>query len=161
VVVDSPATSDGGSFWVFVPAPGRSGEDGVEGFVGVLLRLGTLVDRAVVGLERPGLGLELRERPAGRLLHRLSRTPTGNTARPLTTVGNLTVGDRTYTLIPVASQATIAAERSGESWIVIIAGMLFVAVLQGILLAATARPGTAATAPRETGWRATASIHGR
>jgi integral membrane sensor domain MASE1 len=136
VVADAPP-GDGRTLWVFVPAPGRNGEDGVAGFLGGLLRLDLLVDRAASGVDRAGLGLELRD--GERLLHRLPDTPMGGLAEPLPGKVRMFVADRAFTLVPVVGGAALAAQRSGEAWIVLVAGMLLAALLQGVLLVATSR----------------------
>jgi hypothetical protein len=134
VVMDAPP-GDGRTLWVFVPAPGRNGENGVAGFLGGLLRLDLLVDRAAAGVDRAGLGLELRD--GVRLLHRLPDTPT-DTVEAAGQV-RLFVADRAFTLVPVVGRAAQAAQRSGEAWIILLAGALLAALLQGVLLVATSR----------------------
>jgi hypothetical protein len=52
----------------------------------------------------------------------------------------LTVADRTFVLAPVVSQAALAGQQSAEVWVVLLAGMLFVALLEGVLLVAATRP---------------------
>lgn len=136
VVTDAPP-GDGRTLWVFVPAPGRNGENGVAGFLGGLLRLDLLVDRAASGVDRAGLGLELRD--GERLLHRLPDTPVGGMAEGLPGKVRMFVADRAFTLVPIAGRAALAAQRSGEAWIVLVAGMLLAALLQGVLLVATSR----------------------
>jgi hypothetical protein len=52
----------------------------------------------------------------------------------------LAIGDRTFALAPLVSQSALAANQSMEVWVVLLAGMLFVALLEGVLLvAATSR----------------------
>jgi hypothetical protein len=135
VVLDAPP--DGRALWIFVPAPGRNGDNGVSGFVGGLLRVDLLVERAVTGIERHGIGLELREGRGPRVLHRLSSTPDGGGAVALPAQTRLAVGDRVFALVPMVDRAVLAVERSGEAWIVLVCGMLLVALLQGVLLVVT------------------------
>jgi hypothetical protein len=54
--------------------------------------------------------------------------------------GPLLVADRTFVLAPVVSVAAVAGQRSPEVWVVLLAGMLFVLLLEGVLLVAAARP---------------------
>jgi hypothetical protein len=126
------------ALWLFVPAPGRSGEDGIEGFFGAVLRLDRLIDRAVEGLARDGVGVELREESTtGRVVHRAPGTPPASGGvglpRPLT----LTLAERHYMLVPVVSAAALVAQQSTDVWIVLVAGMFFVVLLEGVLLVIT------------------------
>jgi integral membrane sensor domain MASE1 len=150
VVLDAPPEGQG--LWLFAPAPGRTGEGGVSGFVGGLLRLDLLVDRALTGVDRHGLGLELREGASGRVLHRSLRTPLGRGAVALPARGRLGLGERAFAVVPVVDAAALAVERSGEAWIVLVAGMLLVALLQGVLLVVTGGDDDTEDTLVETEW---------
>src|SRR5439155_10541035 len=72
ISLPTPADGDGRRLWVLVPAPGRSGEQGIAGFVGASLRLDVMIDRAVAEFGREGVAIELREAaPAGRVFFRM------------------------------------------------------------------------------------------
>jgi hypothetical protein len=135
VAIDAPP--DDRALWIFVPAPGSNGDNGVSGFVGGLLRVDLLLDRAVTGIDRHGMGLELREGAGQRTIHRLPGTPTtGAVPLPART---LSIAERAFAVVPVVGGPVLAVERSGEAWIVLVAGMLLVALLQGVLLVVTGR----------------------
>jgi integral membrane sensor domain MASE1 len=140
VVLEAPP--DGRALWVFVPAPGRTGDNGVSGFVGGLLRVDYLVDRAVSGMDRHGIGLELHD-GINAVMHRLPpEGPTGTSEdaaalQALPGAARFSISDRTFTVVPVVSPAILAVERSGEAWIVLVVGMLLVALLQGVLMVVT------------------------
>jgi integral membrane sensor domain MASE1 len=149
VGLDAPP--DGRAVWIFVPAPGRNGDSGVSGFVGGLLRMDLLVDRAVTGIDRHGMGLELHD-AGSRTLHRLAGTPTsGAVSMPART---LTIAERAFAVVPVVAGPTLAVERSGEAWIVLVAGMLLVALLQGVLLVVTGREEAEDTLVEQAEWPA-------
>jgi hypothetical protein len=139
VSIASPG--EGKRLWVFVPAPGRNGEQGIQGFFGAALRLDLMVDRAVSEFGRDGVAVELRESGSGRSLFRM---PANVGSDPFVSLagGNatLTVADRTFVLAPVVSKAALAGQQSAEVWVVLLAGMLFVALLEGVLLVAATRP---------------------
>jgi hypothetical protein len=139
VSVSSPG--EGKRVWVFVPAPGRNGEQGIQGFFGAALRLDLMVDRAVSEFGRDGVAVELREAAGGRSLFRM---PASAGAGPFVSLpggdGTLTVAGRSFVLAPVVSQAALAGQQSAEVWVVLLAGMLFVALLEGVLLVAATRP---------------------
>jgi sensor domain CHASE-containing protein len=139
VTIASPG--DGKRLWVFVPAPGRNGEQGIQGFFGAALRLDLMVDRAVSEFGRDGVAIELRETGTGQSLFRM---PASVGAGPFVSLpggdATLTVADRTFVLAPVVSQAALARQQSAEVWVVLLAGMLFVALLEGVLLVTATRP---------------------
>jgi sensor domain CHASE-containing protein len=136
--VSSPG--EGKRLWVFVPAPGRNGEQGIQGFFGAALRLDLMVDRAVSEFGRDGVAVELRETD-GRSLFRM---PASAGAGPFVSLpggnGTLAVAGRSFVLAPAVSQAALARQQSAEVWVVLLAGMLFVALLEGVLLVAATRP---------------------
>jgi len=138
VSVSSPG--EGKRVWVFVPAPGRNGEQGIQGFFGAALRLDLMVDRAVSEFGRDGVAVELREAGGTSLF----RMPASAGAGPFVSLpggdGTLTVAGRSFVLAPVVSQAALARQQSAEVWVVLLAGMLFVALLEGVLLVAATRP---------------------
>jgi sensor domain CHASE-containing protein len=134
------SAGDGKRLWVFVPAPGRNGEQGIQGFFGAALRLDLMVDRAVSEFGRDGVAVELRE-AGGRSLFRM---PASAGPDPFLSLpggdATLVVADRSFVLAPVVSKAALARQQSAEVWIVLLAGMLFVALLEGVLLVAASRP---------------------
>jgi sensor domain CHASE-containing protein len=133
VVGDDPR-----ALWLFVPAPGRTGEDGIEGFFGAVLRLDRLIDRAVEGMTREGVGVELREMTAGgRVVHRARGTPLASAGVGLPRSVDLTLADHRYRLVPVVSHAAMVAQQSTDVWIVLVAGMFFVVLLEGVMLVIT------------------------
>jgi hypothetical protein len=126
--------------WVFVPAPGRNGEQGIQGFFGAALRLDTLIDRAITELGREGIGIELRE-PGQRALFRMPASAASATFLALRDAEvPLVIADRSFLLAPVVSRAALAGQQSLEVWVVLLMGMLFVALLEGVLLVAANRP---------------------
>jgi integral membrane sensor domain MASE1 len=141
-----PSPDDGKRLWVFVPAPGRNGEQGIQGFFGASLRLDTMIDRAVAEFGREGVAVELLE--AGSKRRSLFRMPSNAGAGPFRSLENgekvLVIADRSFVLAPVVSQAALNTQRSAEVWVVLLAGMLFVALLEGVLLVAATRPREAA-----------------
>jgi hypothetical protein len=138
-------TADGRRLWVFVPAPGRNGEQGIQGFFGAALRLDLMIDRAVSELGPGGIAVELREAtPAGRTLF---RTPSNAGPAPLVPLRDhdttLIVADRSFVLAPFVSRASLQRQQSLELWVVLLAGMLFVALLEGVLMVLAGRTSPA------------------
>jgi integral membrane sensor domain MASE1 len=135
------AGADGRRIWIFIPAPGRSGEQGIQGFFGAALRLDTMIDRAVAEFGREGVAIELRDAAAPRQL--MFRMPSRAGVGPFHALHagdtTLLVADRTYILSPLVSQAAVVAQQSAEVWVVLLAGMMFVVLLQGVLLVSLAR----------------------
>jgi integral membrane sensor domain MASE1 len=125
------------ALWLFVPAPGRSGEDGIEGFFGAVLRLDRLIDQAVTTLTREGVGVELRESTGGRVVHRAPGTPPASGGVGLPRPVELSLAERRYVLVPVVSRAAMVAQQSTDVWIVLVAGMFFVVLLEGVMLVIT------------------------
>jgi sensor domain CHASE-containing protein len=138
------AAPDGRRLWVFVPAPGRNGEQGIQGFFGAALRLDVMIDRAVAEFGREGVAVELREAAAGPRGRVFFRMPASAGPGPFLRLpggeASLTVADRAFVLAPLVSQAALAGQRSVEVWVVLLAGMLFVALLEGVLLVAASGP---------------------
>jgi hypothetical protein len=136
-----PSPEDGKRLWVFVPAPGRNGEQGIQGFFGAALRLDVMIDRAVAEFGREGVAVELLEAGAKRRsLFRMPSTAGGGPYRSLEDGEKvLVVADRSFVLAPVVSQAALNVQRSAEVWVVLLAGMLFVALLEGVLMVAASR----------------------
>jgi hypothetical protein len=135
-------SDDGKRLWVFVPAPGRNGEQGIQGFFGASLRLDVMVDRAVAEFGKQGVAVELLE--AGAKRRSLFRMPANIGPGPYRTLDDgervLVIADRSFVLAPVVSQAALTSQQSAEVWVVLLAGMLFVALMEGVLLvAATSR----------------------
>ena len=126
--------------WVFVPAPGRNGEQGIQGFFGAALRLDVMIERAVAEIGREGVAVELREPgPGGRVLY---RAPASAGPGPFVSVHGeapLIIADRSFVLAPIVSRAALVGQQSAEVWIVLLVGMLFVALLEGVLLVAAGR----------------------
>jgi integral membrane sensor domain MASE1 len=150
--VGMDAPQDARALWIFVPAPGSNGDNGVSGFVGGLLRVDLLVDRAMTGIDRHGMGIELREGGGVRTLHRVAGTPTSG-AVPLP-ARTLTIAGRAFAVVPMVGGLTLAVERSGEAWIVLVTGMLLVALLQGVLLVVTGREEAEDTVVDQAEWPA-------
>jgi hypothetical protein len=125
--------------WVFVPAPGRNGEQGIQGFFGAALRLDTMIDRAITELGREGIAVDLSE-PGKRALFRLPASAASPSFLALRDAEvPLVIADRSFVLAPVVSRAALAGQQSVEVWVVLLAGMLFVALLEGVLLVAASR----------------------
>lgn len=134
-------SDDGRRLWVFVPAPGRGGEQGIHGFFGAALRLDTMIDRAVAEFGREGVLVELRDAgPGGRAFFRMPASAAGGNFVSLHGQRPLTIADRSYLLAPAVSRAALVGQQSLEVWVVLLAGMLFVGLLEGVLLVATGRP---------------------
>jgi hypothetical protein len=138
--IDSSA--DPRRVWVFVPAPGRNGEQGIQGFFGAALRLDSMIERAVAEFGREGVVVELRDAVApGKALFRM---PASAGPGPFVSLAKaerpLVIADRTYVLAPAVSKAALTRQQSLEVWVVLLAGMLFVALLEGVLLVAAGRP---------------------
>ena len=66
----------------------------------------------------------------------------------------LTIAERAFAVVPVVAGPTLAVERSGEAWIVLVAGMLLVALLQGVLLVVTGREEAEDTLVEQAEWPA-------
>lgn len=142
-----PSPEDGKRLWLFVPAPGRSGEQGIQGFFGAALRLDVLVDRAVAEFGKEGVAVQILESGSRRPLFRM---PANAGPGPFRAIEDgeqvLVVADRSFVLVPVVSQAALNTQRSAEVWVVLLAAMLFVALLEGVLMVGTVRAGRRATA---------------
>ena len=151
LAVDLVTPPDPRAVWLFIPAPGRSGEGGVEGFLGAVIRMDVLVDRAIAGLGTggtgsgsaagaAGVGLELRAGPGqGKLIHRAPASLLPATDQPPRPEVRLTIADRGFSVIPVVSRAAASAQRSPEVWVVLVSGMAFVVMLQCVLLVVSGR----------------------
>jgi hypothetical protein len=143
-----PSPGDGKRLWVLVPAPGRNGEQGIQGFFGAALRLDVMIDRAVHEFGKEGVAVELLE--AGSKRRSLFRMPTSAGPGPFRAPEEgervLVVADRSFVLAPVVSQAALNTQRSAEVWVVLLAGMLFVTLLEGVLLVGATRAARAAAA---------------
>ena len=109
--------------------------------MGASLRLDVMIDRAVAEFGREGVAIELREAaPAGRVFFRM---PSVAGPGPYRTVHDgerpLVIADRTFVLVPLISQSALLGQQSAEVWVVLLAGMLFVALLEGILIVSATR----------------------
>jgi hypothetical protein len=133
---------DARRLWVFVPAPGRNGEQGIQGFFGAALRLDIMIDRAITELGREGIAIDLREAGSGkRPLWRMPASAGPGPFFPLRDAeAPLVIADRSFVLAPVVSRAAMAGQQSVDLWVVLLTGMLFVALLEGVLLVAASRP---------------------
>jgi hypothetical protein len=134
--------ADGARLWVFVPAPGRNGEQGIQGFFGAALRLDTMIDRAISELGREGIVVDVREAgPGKRPLFRMPASAGAGSYVPLREAeAPLVIADRSFVLAPAVSRAALVGQQSVEVWVVLLAGMLFVLLLEGVLLVAASRP---------------------
>jgi hypothetical protein len=128
--------------WVFMPAPGRSGENGINGFFGAVLRLDLLVERAAAEIGGEGVALEFHEGAHGRpLLFRAPASAGNGPFVPLTDIElPISLADHPYVVVPLASRAAVIGQHNPQVWVVLLACMLFVALLQGVLLVGLGRP---------------------
>jgi hypothetical protein len=132
---------NGRRVWVFVPAPGSTGEQGIQGFFGASLRLDRMIDRAVAEFGPEGVTVELREASAnGRAFFRMPASAAGGPFVSLHGQRPLIIADRSFVLAPAVSKTALIGHQSLEVWVVLLAGMLFVGLLEGVLLVAAGRP---------------------